>query len=262
MVQPTMSALFLLSSSKNRCLLLTMTFAMANMPSKTKGQEVEINPDCGTKLVCGSTVCWDANVAECIDGTTCQLQSPLPEAFQTLVDGGLTTLEQLEKDSCGIAKNACDGTLYDTDEFYCVNETDIVAKDTVLPCGISNVTIYCHTDQACSESESGDDPTCEDISTLCGDRDKETLCSTDGESSDEYYSVLLTKEKTGNLQFQGESATWGIGSFSLDHICDVDCSLESTEAPMTSGATSNCLRITGCFILSTTAAVLVNLLFA
>lgn len=190
-----------------------------------------IQPECGFISACGSTGCYDANIATCVDGS-CTLQDPLPDEYQTIVDTGISSLESLTEQACTIPTNVCDGILYDSEDFYCVNNVNIVAKGSVLPCG----NLYCESDQACSETEDGEQ-TCEDISTLCGDRDKETLCSVESGVLGEYYAVLLTKDKTGNLYFRGESSTWGIGSFSLDYICDVNCNAgESTPAPAPSAA--------------------------
>ena len=129
-----------------------------------------------------------------------------------------------------------------------------MAAGTVLPCGTPD-SVYCESNQACSESEDDGTPTCTDISTLCGDRDQETLCSLESGIRGEFYEVLLTKDKTGNLQFQGDSSSWGVGSFSLDHICDVDCSNESTSAP-TSDSTSNFAGPGALHLFVTTTALL------
>ena len=86
------------------------------------GQEQDdtlMEPNCGFRSICGSVGCYDANIADCADGA-CQLQDPLPDTYQDLINTGLSSLESLTDKACPDASNACNGLLFDLEELYCV----------------------------------------------------------------------------------------------------------------------------------------------
>lgn len=198
--------------------------------ASTAAQEPE--GSCNTDVQCG-TYCYNANVAECTDASTssCQLMDPLPENYQTVVDSGVSTAESLLEDNCYPAPNSCNGVLFSEDESLC-KDGEIVSKEEYHDCGLSG-QIICSVDEAC-KGDNGDNPSCVPIADLCG-ADKEEICS--NESRGDFYIVLMTKDQSGNLQFKGESATWGIAEYSRDYICNVDCdgdSSSTTSAPTSS----------------------------
>lgn len=156
--------------------------------------------------VCGQT-CYNPLAAECIGGTTCQLQDPLPEDIQSLVDlGAISDLDQY----CPSPTNSCNGILFDKDVQSCVGGA-VVSNTDGFFCDMSS-SVWCTSDQACR------DDTCFDLDGLCAS-DKATVCSFDS------YTILM------------ESG--GLGSFSLAYICDIDCNENTNSGEKTEDGTTS-----------------------
>ena len=134
-----------------------------------------IEPDCfGAGAVCGQT-CYDAIAADCVGGTTCQLQDPLPETFQGMLAIGQATMQSLEEQYCRSPANACNGVLFDPGMQSCADGVVMTNTDGFF-CDMSS-SVWCTSDQACRKD------LCFDLDDLCSS-DKAIVCSED------YYDYL------------------------------------------------------------------------
>ena len=210
--------------------LSSATLASVFLLAGIKTTLAMIEPVCFHE-VCGQT-CYNPLAAECIGGTTCQLQHPLPEDIQSLVDlGAISDLDQY----CPSPTNSCNGILFDEDVQSCVGGA-VVSNTDGFFCGMSS-SVWCTSGQACNPNR---DDQCLDLDDLCAS-DKTTVCTFD------HYTILM------------ESG--GLGSFSLDFICGIDCnekytnSGEKTEDGTTSASALvyNCVKV-ALLVFAATAA--------